>query len=156
MQATEPTRLKVTAKGRDFDFAVKLLKKRGATYNPADQTWTPADGSNVGDAFPEYFTPVVTQPAATSAAKVSYTSTSGQGSISGQSVKADTLRMPYKGGVVDAKIDVVKLDSPQGEFTHAMVADAGQAGTRWRLFRSEADAVSELEKAKAAQPKGGA
>lgn len=161
MATTGPKRYKVTAKGRDFDYAVKLLKKRGAKYNLEDQTWTPpaeGSGSDVGDSYPEYFTPAApaSPPPAATPAAVKYTSTGGQGVISGQSVKTDTLRMPHKGGVVDAGIDVVKLDAPQGEFTHAMVADAGAAGIRWRLFRTEADAVAELDKAKAAQPKGGA
>jgi len=81
------------------------------------------------------------------ATKVRRTSTSGQGDISGDLLHTDTLTMPNKGQAVEAKIEIVKLDSPVNGLGYAMVADAaGQ--TRWRLFKSEDDARAELAKSK--------
>lgn len=141
----QSNRFKVTAKGRDFDYAVKLLKKRGAKYNPEDQTWTPAEGSSVGDDYPEYFTK--TQQKSSGSPKVTRQSTSGQGSISGDLVHEDTVKMPYKGSPIDAKIEIVKLDTPSNGMGYAMVANTGDV-TRWKLYQSEELAREELAKTK--------
>ncbi len=47
--------VRITASGRDFQYAVKLIKKRGGTFNPSTKTWTVPAGSLDGS---EYVTKV--------------------------------------------------------------------------------------------------
>ncbi len=56
MTATE--RVKITAGGRDFQYAVKLLKKRGGTFEPATKTWVVPVGSMDGSPYVEKVGPV--------------------------------------------------------------------------------------------------
>lgn len=51
----------VTAKSKDFSYAVKLAKKRGAEYDAARKTWFGDDSvSESLRMYPEYFTEVRT------------------------------------------------------------------------------------------------
>jgi hypothetical protein len=55
------THFQNTAKGKDFAYAIKLAKKRGAEFDGNAKVWVAEAGSSADAAlrqYPEYFTPV--------------------------------------------------------------------------------------------------
>jgi hypothetical protein len=50
---------KITAKGKDFQHAVKLIKKSGGVYSDSTKTWTvPSEKVGYIRSYTEYFTEV--------------------------------------------------------------------------------------------------